>query len=187
MNLFKSSIRQLRHALNTTLNPLQFRQYVLRNSKNASLEERVAFDVFERPHYAYGVYKAALQAKALGIARISALEFGCAGGNGLVALESISEEVTAALGIQIDVYGFDIGEGLPRPLDFRDLPYAWKAGQFKMDIPKLKSKLAKAELVIGDVADTVGPFSEREELAPIGFASFDLDFYSSTAAAPSPD
>jgi hypothetical protein len=48
-------------------------------------------------------------AKALGIKRVSVIEFGVAGGNGLVALDRIAEKVEQALGIDIDVYGFDTG------------------------------------------------------------------------------
>jgi hypothetical protein len=157
---------------------------LVERSKTASLEEKITYDVLSsRPHFAYGVYSAAKQAKALGVPRISVIEFGCAGGNGLVALEEIARAVTLELNVEIDIFGFDIGEGLPRPLDYRDLPYAWKSGQFKMDIPKLEARLTEARLVIGDVAETVVPFRESEELAPIGFVSFDLDYYTSTIAA----
>jgi hypothetical protein len=165
------------------LDPLRMRQELIKRSRSAKLEDKIEFDVFPRPHFAYGVYKAADQARALGISRISAIEFGCAGGNGLLALEAVADEVSSELGVEIDIYGFDMGEGLPRPLDYRDLPYAWQAGQFKMDIPKLEARLQSAKLVIGNVDETVEPFRSREDLAPIGFISFDLDFYTSTEAA----
>ena len=183
MALIVSVVRSVRRALILALDPLRFRQAMLMRSKSASLEDKIAFDVFPRPHFAYGVYNAARQAKALGIPRISAIEFGCAGGNGLVALEAVAKEVSANVGVEIDIYGFDMGEGLPRPLDYRDLPYAWQAGQFKMDVPKLQARLKTTQLVIGDVAETVGPFRQRQDVAPIGFVSFDLDYYTSTAAA----
>jgi hypothetical protein len=149
----------------------------------ASVEEKIDFDAYPRPHFAYGVHRAALQAKALGIEAISAIEFGCAGGNGLLELEKMAHTIGKAVGVRVDVYGFDIGEGLPKPLDYRDLPYVWKMEQFRMDVPKLEARLSTAQLVIGDVADTVVPFGKRDELAPVGFISFDLDFYSSTLAA----
>lgn len=183
MNPFHSLVRELRRWIVLGVNPLKFRQEMVRRSSSASLEDKIAYDVLPRPHFSYGVYQAAQQAKALGIDRISALEFGCAGGNGLVELEHTAKLVGLSTDVQVDVFGFDIGEGLPRPLDYRDLPYAWQAGQFKMDVPKLQSKLTSAQLVIGDVGETVVPFRSRADLAPIGFISFDLDFYTSTKAA----
>ena len=79
-------------------------------------------------------------------------------------------------------YGFDSGSGLPAPDDFRDMPYAWEQGFYAMDQEKLRKRLQSAELVIGDVRDTVQRFGDRNP-APIGFISFDLDYYSSTTAA----
>lgn len=183
MSPISNQFKNIRRSLALFLDPLKLKQTRVRASSQASLEEKVEWDAFSRPHFAYGVHRSALQAKALGIPRITVIEFGCAGGNGLVALEDIAEEVTKAIGVEIDIYGFDLGEGLPRPLDYRDLPYAWQAGQFKMDVPKLKARLRTAKLVLGNVSETVGPFRAREGVAPIGFISFDLDYYSSTADA----
>ncbi len=183
MGSLKNVLRAIRNTVGLALDPLRMRQKRLRRDPHAPINEKVAYDALERPNYAYGVLRAAEQAKALGINHISAIEFGCAGGNGLLALEHIAEEVTRATGVNVDVYGFDIGEGLPKPLDYRDLPYAWKSEQFKMDIPKLKSRLRFARLVIGDVKDTVTEFCRRDDIAPIGFISFDLDYYTSTIAA----
>ena len=181
--MIRSAIRNTRRTLLLALDPLRMRQAILKRSESAPLKEKIEFDALERPHFAYGVHRAAAQAKALGINHISVIEFGCAGGNGLIALESIAALVTADLGVKIDIYGFDVGEGLPKPIDYRDLPYAWKTGQFKMDIPKLEARLTTAKLVIGNVSDTVVPFLSRPDVAPIGFISFDLDFYSSTVDA----
>ncbi|MGB3514140.1 MAG: hypothetical protein WBA93_34020 [Microcoleaceae cyanobacterium] len=104
-----------------------------------SYEKRLKVGAVERPHYGYCVYQAAALAKNLGYERISVLEFGVAGGNGLINLEYHASEVSKIFSIDIEIYGFDTGEGLPEPLDYRDLPYHWKAGFFKMDIPKLQT------------------------------------------------
>ncbi|QFT93933.1 hypothetical protein FIU86_13870 [Roseovarius sp. THAF9] len=181
--IFKNSLRVARANLVLALDPLRFKQRRLMRDATAPVEEKINFDAYPRPHFAYGVHRAAMQAKALGIDAISVIEFGCAGGNGLLALEAMALEIGKDVGVRVDVYGFDVGEGLPKPLDYRDLPYAWKMEQFKMDVPKLKARLTAAQLVIGDVADTVEPFGQREGLAPVGFISFDLDYYSSTMAA----
>jgi hypothetical protein len=146
-------------------------------------EQRYWWGAVERPHYAYCVYNAAQLAKKLGYPRISILEFGVAGGNGLVNFEYHAEEISKLTSVEIEIYGFDTGEGLPEPIDYRDLPYQWEGGFFKMDIPKLKSRLKKAKLVFGDVRETSKDFFEKYDPAPIGAISFDLDFYSSTNAA----
>ena len=183
MSFIRRLVSRIRRAMILALDPLRFRQELLKRSSSASLEDKVAYDVFPRPNYAYAVYKAAEQAKALNLPRISVIEFGCAGGRGLLALEAIANEVSAELDVQIDIFGFDIGEGLPRPTDHRDLPYAWKSGLFKMDVEKLEARLTSAKLILGDVAKTVEPFLARDDVAPVGFVSFDLDYYSSTVAA----
>ena len=179
----KQSLKSVRDGIALMLDPLKFKRARLKKSTTASLEEKIAFDVHERPHFAYGVHRAAKQSKALGYPGITVIEFGCAGGNGLIALENIAAEVADALGVKIDIFGFDIGEGLPKPLDYRDLPFVWKSEQFKMDIPALESRLSTANLVIGDVAETVSPFIKRKDILPVGFVSFDLDYYTSTISA----
>lgn len=132
--------------------------------------------------YAYGVLLAAHLAARLSLPSISVLELGVAGGNGLVELERLAAILGANHGIDIEVAGFDLGDGMPTPVDYRDSPYAWQKGFFAMDEPLLRSRLQRAELAIGDIAITGRAFLERSP-APIGFISFDLDYYSSTVAA----
>ena len=159
-------------------------RWVLKNLwKRAPASIKVFYDTYSRPHYAFGVYWAARNAQVLGIDRISVIEFGVAGGNGLIALEEIAEDVEKETGIQIDVYGFDSGKGMPETNDYRDNQYLWKPGFFQMDDENaLRQKLNRSSLVIGDVAQTIGEISS-DTLAPIGFVSFDLDYYSSTVSA----
>ena len=148
-----------------------------------SLETRVKYGVFARPHYAYGVYSAAELASRLGLPAISVIEFGVAGGRGLLALESIAMEVSEAVGIKIEVFGFDTGGGMPPPVDYRDLPHVWEQGFYKMDQEALKGSLKHAQLVLGEVADTLPLFVTNRSIPPVGFIAFDLDYYSSTMAA----
>jgi len=140
--------------------------------------------VFQRPHYAYGVFYAADLAKRLGISAITAIEFGVAGGRGLLALESIAGTMSEYFGIVINVVGFDGGQGMPDAVDYRDLPYVWGKGFYGMDENKLRSRLSpRTELVIGDVAETVAAWLTRKPFVPVGFVAFDLDYYSSTGKA----
>lgn len=135
-----------------------------------------------RPNYLWSVLHAAAVAANTGVPSISVLEIGVAGGNGLVALERAAQEASAAFGVGVDVFGLDTGAGLPTPKDHRDAPFLMEQGDFPMDPDALRGRLQAAELVLGDVGETVGPFLDREP-APIGFISFDLDYYSSTRDA----
>jgi hypothetical protein len=111
------------------------------------------------------------------------MEFGVAGGNGLLALERIADRIGRDLGVRIAVFGFDTGTGMPPPVDYRDLPYVWQAGFLGMDRDRLRARLRSAELVLGDVAQTAPEVLARNDLPPVGFVAFDLDYYSSTKAA----
>lgn len=141
------------------------------------------YDALLRTHYAYGVYQAALQARALGIPAISAIEFGVADGQGLIELERMGELVRAETGVDVRVYGFGLAKGMPVPVDYRDMSYVWAPGLFKMPLNRIRSHLKRAELVLGDVRNTVPRFHEKFNPPPIGFVAFDLDYYSSTIAA----
>ncbi len=156
---------------------------IMRRLPFGSFELRCALDLHPRPHYAYGVQQAAELARRLGLARISVIEFGVAGGSGVVELNRLALLATRATGVQIDVYGFDTGEGLPKPTDYRDLPYIWHSGDFAMDEDAIRARLGGARLVLGDIEDTVVGFLDAEQPAPIGFIAIDVDFYSSAAAS----
>jgi hypothetical protein len=132
------------------------------------------------PNYAYGMQKAAALASELELPGFTAIEFGVAGGNGLVAMEQHAARLSSVLGLKIDVVGFDLAVGLPASTGYKDLPYRWSEGRFTMDEHALRNRLAHAQLILGDVKDTVPDY--RPTL-PIGFISFDLDYYSSTLAA----
>jgi len=133
-----------------------------------------------RPQYAWGVLMAASQARALGHKEVAAIEFGVAGGRGLLALQEIASDVSTFTGIQVRVYGFDTGEGLPPITDPRDLPQLYRTGTYRMDFDALKKRLNPAtNLVIGDIQHTIDGFLSKPH-APVGFISFDMDLYTST-------
>jgi hypothetical protein len=135
-----------------------------------------------RANYLFGLLHAAHLARTLTIPSISAIEFGVAGGNGLLALEQAAALTKEALGVEIDVYGFDTGRGLPKPADVRDCPNLFLEGQFPLEYDRLALRLVNARLILGRVEETVGPFV-NEQPSPVGYVAFDLDLYTSTAAA----
>jgi hypothetical protein len=131
------------------------------------------------PQYLYGLLSAGRTASAIGAPRYTAIEFGVAGGNGLVAIEKHAEVVKQLWKVDVDVVGFDMGSGLPARTDPRDCPFAFQGGEFSMDEPKLRSRLRHAEIRLGDVAETVQDFT-KEGFSPLGFISNDFDLYTST-------
>lgn len=142
---------------------------------------RVSINAVDRPHYAHIMINAAQLAAKLGYPRVSVIEYGVAGGQGLLSLERHAAEIEKLLPIKIEIYGFDTGRGLPSPKDFRDLPYHWKEGFFRMDEAALVRKLTRAKLVLGPIEETAKTFFDLYKPAPIGAVVHDFDFYSSTA------
>ncbi|WP_051629646.1 CBS domain-containing protein [Lacrimispora aerotolerans] len=132
--------------------------------------------------YAHGLLSAAKYAKKQGYNRISTIEFGVAGGRGLIHMELYAREISRLANIEIDVYGFDSGKGLYSPRDYRDCPQEWIEGDFKMNINGLQSQLYKAKLVIGDICESTKTFLDRFNPAPIAFISVDVDHYTPTTA-----
>jgi hypothetical protein len=155
-----------------------------RVAAEGSFRQRVQFDLVDRPYHAFGLLAAADVAAFVGITGFVAIEFGVAEGAGLRNLAEVAAAVTAETGIEIDVVGFDSGRGLPPPVDHRDHPEIWSEGDFAMpDTDALRESLPPGvELVLGPVATTV-PEYVTEPSKPVGFVSFDLDYYSSTRDA----
>jgi hypothetical protein len=160
-----------------------FSFWLINKYRIGSYEQRCRIGAVERPHYGYCLYSSATLAVRLGMKEISALEFGVAGGNGLVNLEYHASEIEKLLPIKIKIFGFDTGSGLPTPIDYRDIPHRFREKSFKMDLQALTARLKRANLVLGDVKDTVISFTTEQNPPPIGSIFFDLDFYSSTMDA----
>ena len=101
---------------------------------------KCALDAFYRPYYAYGVVQAARLAKKLDIKEIAVIEFGVGGGDGLIELESLQEQITGQFDVALRVFGFDLGYGLPAPKDFRDCPYIPEPPGFLFFLGQLPSR-----------------------------------------------
>lgn len=138
---------------------------------------------FIREHYHAVVRRAAYEGAQLGCQRVTVVELGVAGGAGLLELEAICSYVERRFPITFDILGFDSGQGLPKPEDWRDRPWSWSEGWYDMDLEGLQRRLKRARLVIGDVAETVPHALENGLPSPVGGVMFDLDYYSSTKAA----
>ena len=165
------------------INNIKFLRPIIRKLKLGNFEFRLKINALKRMQYAYICFHAAKLGKKLGYKKISIIEYGVAGGQGLLILEEHIKEIEKYFDIEIDVYGFDTGEGLPDPIDYRDLPYHWKKGFYSMNQNALKNKLTKAKLVIGNIENTSKTFFSKYNPAPIGAIIHDFDFYSSTKTA----
>lgn len=180
MKIIDRSIRRISQPL-----PLRSRfiRKLLKYVKIGSFEARLRAGALRRPDYATCLYYAALQAKRLGYSAMTAVELGVAGGKGLLSMCEHAAAIQKEVGIEFVITGFDGGAGLPQSNDPRDLKYYWSAGAFPMDLQALQARLAgRAELIIGNVAETCPKWNPQAR-APLGVVAFDLDLYSSTAAA----
>lgn len=156
---------------------------LLTKYKFGTFSTRLKAGALKRPWYGQCLYNAAREARALGHTAFTAIEFGVAGGMGLLILCDYRDEIERETGIKIHLLGLDSGSGLPPTTDPRDLHYCWPTGSFEMDIPKLKSRLnGRAELVLGDVSHTTRTLQISPD-APIAALLFDLDYYTSTRDA----
>jgi hypothetical protein len=154
--------------------------------KTGNFRQKESFGLIDRPNYAYGLLRAADTAKFFGFNAVTACEFGVATGRGLTNMADVATLVSEVTGVRFRIVGFDTGAGLLPPKGPKDHPELWSSGDFAMQDPaELKRRLGtRAELVLGDIADTIGPFVESLTAdCPLGFVSIDVDVYSATVSA----
>jgi len=141
-------------------------------------------DIFQRCNYAYGIILAAEVGRRMNVREVSIVETGVWFGAGLLNICEICDFLTATWGVHFRIYGLDTGEGLPSPQDWRDHPELWASGSMVMpDHQALRARLpAHAELVLGDVAETIPQLLASEITAanPVGFISLDVDLYTAS-------
>ncbi len=149
------------------------------------LRAKVAFDLIVRRQYAFGLLRAADEARARGIGRLTVVELGVGSGTGFLNLCELVARVTRETGVELRLEGFDTGNGLPPPSDYRDHPELYKEGWFPMEREALVRSLpANARIHFGPVGETIEGFADQlEPDAPLGFAALDVDLYSSAKDA----
>ena len=150
-----------------------------------TFSSKVGFDLVRPRKYAFATLEAARNARDQGKRKVTIIEFGVAAGGGLLGMCALARSVAEVTGVEFEVVGFDTGVGMPSPVDFRDHPDLYQAGDFPMDQQALRKKLpANARLLIGELEYTVPNFlAELNPEAPIGFAALDVDYYSSAVNA----
>ena len=137
-----------------------------------------------RAEYALTLAHSVRIAQCSGVDRITVVELGVAGGRGLEDLCHISELYHKMFGIEFDIVGFDIASGMPNAIDYRDHPEIWHPGQFdvRSETGDLRQRLEArgAQLIVGNVAETIPEFVANFGDRVLGFVSIDLDHYSGT-------
>jgi hypothetical protein len=151
---------------------------IARNIQTGSLD-------LGRPRYAQCLALGVLEAIYCGYGRLFAAELGVWEGTGLLDLCRAAQFFRSEFDIEILVWGFDTGAGLPKAMDYRDHPEWFVAGNFAMgDAAALRRKLPEfATLSLGDVADTIPACLREIGDARLAFVAVDLDLYSSTKRA----
>ena len=146
---------------------------------------KIAFDLLVRRQHAYGLLKAADEARARGLRELTVVELGVASGTGLLNICELGGRIGEETGVAFRVAGFDSGEGMPPPADYRDHPELYKEGWFPMDREALQERLpANAEIHFGPIGETMPGFVDGlGPEAPLAFATLDVDFYSSSKDA----
>jgi hypothetical protein len=147
---------------------------------------RERYGLISRANYLYGMLRAADIAKYFGKKCVTVIEFGVASGDGLLNMTNLAPAVQAETGVELRIVGFDTGYGLPDIKGYKDHPELWCRGDFTMeDRDTLMRRLGnRAEIIWGDIADTIGPFTDSlDAAAPLGFVSVDVDLYSASRMA----
>jgi len=152
-----------------------------------SIVKKIEYDMVPRQPYAFALQKAfefaAAERARLGIEKLVFIEFGVASGAGLLNMCRISKALSKHYGMECRVIGFDTGEGMPAPVDYRDHPEKYLDGDFvPHDNKALQRSLPEnARIIYGPIAETVGGLDEHLQPGEvIGFVSIDVDYWSSS-------
>jgi hypothetical protein len=84
---------------------------ILRRFPLVPYRDRLFVNAIERAHYGHCIYEAAQLASRLNYPKLSVIEFGCGGGNGLLDAEMHIAEIAKIFPLNIELYGFDTGTG----------------------------------------------------------------------------
>ncbi len=145
--------------------------------------KKIEYDLIPRNPYAFGVNLAFKNAVKQNIKKILIIEFGVASGAGLYNLSYLSEKLSKIYNIDYEVIGFDTGEGMPPPLDYRDHPEKYREGDFPPLNLSEKVLPKKTKINYGDINETVNLLKDyRKQNFKIGFVAIDVDYYTSTVS-----
>lgn len=146
------------------------------------LRAKIYYDLVPRQPYAFGINEAFNIAKEENVKNITLIEFGVASGAGLFNMAYLASRLSKIYNIDYQIIGFDSGEGMPDPIDYRDHPELYRKGDF----PPLRLKDTKLPLntriIYGKIKETLSEFNQEisNKDSRIAFVSIDVDYYSSS-------
>jgi len=93
----------------------------------------------------------------------------------------IAKRLSTAYKIDYEIIGFDSGEGMPEPIDYKDHPEKYRKGDFPSLNLKQSKLPKKCKIIYGNIKDTLNEFMRDYEKngSEIGFVAIDVDYYSS--------
>ena len=143
--------------------------------------KKIEYDLIPRQPYAFGLNDAFKNAKAENCNEIVIVEFGVASGAGIYNLASIAEKLYEIYNIQYTIYGFDSGQGMPKPIDYRDHPEKYFTGDYPPENLEGATLPKNVEIIYGNISKTIGTMKDHlSKNKRLGFISIDVDYYSST-------
>ena len=148
-----------------------------------SFLKKIEYDLVPRHPYAFGVNLAFQNAAQEKLKKILIIEFGVASGGGLFNLAYIASKLSKIYNIDYEVIGFDTGKGMPPPVDYKDHPEKYRAGDFP-PLDLIRKKLPKkTKIYYGEIEETVNLIKNyNEKDVKIGFVAVDVDYYTSTVS-----
>lgn len=148
-----------------------------------SFVKKIEYDLVPRHPYAFGVNSAFQNAALEKIEKIVIIEFGVASGGGLFNLAYIAGKLSKIYNIDYEVIGFDTGKGMPSPVDYKDHPEKYRAGDFPPLSLSEKKLPHKTKIYYGEIDETVNLIkSYNKKGVKIGFVAVDVDYYTSTVS-----
>ena len=150
-------MRGLFQALRGRIGLLKHRVLKEARARSGTARQQEELGLLPRPHYAYGMLRAADLARYLGCKQVTVCEFGVATGNGLLAMVDLASRLKPETGVEYRIVGFDTGTGLPSVGGYEDHPELWSPGDFAMvNKDQLTERLSgRADLFLGDIKDTM--------------------------------
>jgi hypothetical protein len=152
-------------------------------NRTGDFRTKERYGLISRAYYAYGMLRAADNAKYIGAGSVTVVEMGVASGNGLLNMIDCARLITAETGITFRIVGFDTGAGLPSIEGHKDHPEIWNPGDFAMeDRASLEKKMnGRADIIWGNIDQTIEGFTKSlSPTSPLGFVAVDVDIYSAT-------
>ena len=158
--------------------------YRINHSGDVGTGERQG--LIARSNHLSRMLRAADVVKYCGKQSVTVIECIVASRLGLLNIIDMALMTKRETGIELRIFGFDTGQGLPVVQGYKDHPELWGIGDVGTEDRHSLTCVVRGrtETIWGDIANTIRRFTHSIESSfPLGFLSVDLDIYSATKAA----